>query len=82
MRLRSASSSLPSSQPMGMETCTLRKATSLSKVLFLDWATTVVVAHCQACSQLLFCQLRSRVSTQSKILNINLILYFYYFKDF
>ena len=37
MRLRSTSSSLLSSREVGIEICTLRRATALSKVLLLEW---------------------------------------------
>jgi hypothetical protein len=68
MRLRSASSSLLSSRPVCMQTCTLRRASGLSKVLLRDWVAMVVAACCH-----LYGPLRPKVSTRSEIPNTNLI---------
>ena len=45
MRLKSSSGSLPSYRPVGMEICTLRRATGLSEVLFRDWIAMVAAAR-------------------------------------
>jgi hypothetical protein len=57
MRLMSASSSLLSSRPVGVKTCTLQRAAGLSEILYRDWVAMVVAAHCRLCGPL-----RSKVS--------------------
>jgi hypothetical protein len=68
MRPRSASSSLLSSWPVGVKTCTLRRATGLSEILLRDLVTMVVAARCRLSGPL-----RSKVSSGNGILNTNLI---------
>ena len=57
MRLKFASNSLLSSRPVEVTTCTLRRATGLSAILFQDWVAKVVAARCCLCGPL-----RSKVS--------------------
>jgi hypothetical protein len=51
-----------------MKTCTLRRATGLSEVLFQNWVAMVVAARCCLCGPL-----RPKVSTRNGIPNINII---------
>ena len=52
MRLRSAFNSLLFSRPVGVTTCTLRRATGLSEILLRDWVTMVVAARRRLCGPL------------------------------
>jgi hypothetical protein len=54
MRLRSASSLILSSLPVGVKTCILRRATGLSEILLQDWVAMAVAVRSRLCGPLRF----------------------------